>query len=234
MGANVPGKARAFLPYCAGVDFYRAGCDDVVARGYLGFSLSGPNGSQCNDGVVRRLQPDAEMVLMEMAAMNLPLMESMSVPEARAFYTELSATRPPGPDVGEIVDGVLPGAEGPWRIGSTGRRRLARTRSSCTSTAGVGLSATLFRMIRCAVICACEAMPSLSRRTTVTRPSTDSPRRLTMRWPRCVGSPTTPRCSEANRANSRCVAGAQAVGSQRWSASSRETWADHTSSGRRC
>ena len=113
MGANVPGKARAFLPYCAGVDFYRAGCDEVVARGYLGFSLSGPNGSQCNDGVVRRLQPDAEMVLMEMAAMNLPLMESMSVSEARAFYTELSATRPPGPDVGEIVDGVLPGAEGP-------------------------------------------------------------------------------------------------------------------------
>jgi acetyl esterase/lipase len=52
------------------------------------------------------------MVLMEMAAMDLPLMESMAVPEARAFYTQLSATRPPGPDVGEIVDGVLPGATG--------------------------------------------------------------------------------------------------------------------------
>jgi acetyl esterase/lipase len=39
-------------------------------------------------------------------------MESMSVPEARAFYLQLQADRPPGPDVGEIVDGVLPGATG--------------------------------------------------------------------------------------------------------------------------
>lgn len=112
MGANVPGKPRVFLPYCAGVDFYRASCDEVVARDYLGFTLSGPNGSQCNDGVVRRLQPDVEMVLMEMAAMNLPPMESMSAPDARAFYTESLAVRPPGPNVGEIADGVLPGAAG--------------------------------------------------------------------------------------------------------------------------
>jgi acetyl esterase/lipase len=112
MGANVPGKPRVFLPYCAGVDFYRASCDEVVARNYLGFTLSGPTGSKCNDGVVRRLQPDVEMVLMEMAAMELPLMESMSVPEARAFYLQLQADRPPGPDVGEIVDGVLPGTTG--------------------------------------------------------------------------------------------------------------------------
>lgn len=112
MGANVPGKPRVFLPYCAGVDFYRASCDEVVARDYLGFRLSGANGSQCNDGVVRRLQPDAEMVLMEMAAMDLPLMETMSVPEARAFYLQMLADRPPGPDVGELVDAVLPGAAG--------------------------------------------------------------------------------------------------------------------------
>ncbi len=38
MGANVPGKPRVFLPYCAGVDFYRASCDEVVARDYLGFT----------------------------------------------------------------------------------------------------------------------------------------------------------------------------------------------------
>jgi cation diffusion facilitator CzcD-associated flavoprotein CzcO/acetyl esterase/lipase len=112
MGANVPGKPRVFLPYCAGVDFYRASCDEVVACDYLGFTLTGPNGSQCNDGVVRRLQPDAEMVLMEMAAMDLPLMESMTAPEARAFYLQMLAERPPGPDVGEIVDGVFPGATG--------------------------------------------------------------------------------------------------------------------------
>jgi len=112
MGANVPGKPRVFLPYCAGVGFYRASCDEVVTRDYLGFRLSGPDGSQCNDGVVRRLQPDVERVLNEMAALNLPLMESMAVEDARAFYTQMSATRPTGPDVGEIVDGILPGATG--------------------------------------------------------------------------------------------------------------------------
>jgi acetyl esterase/lipase len=112
MGANVPGKPRVFLPYCAGLDFYRTSCDEVVARDYLGFRMSGPNGSRCNDGVVRRLQPDVEMVLNEVAALNLPMMESMAAEDARAFYMEMSMTRPPGPDVGEIVDGVLPGATG--------------------------------------------------------------------------------------------------------------------------
>ena len=47
-----------------------------------------------------------------MAALDLPLMESMAVEDARAFYTQLSATRPTGPDVGEIVDGVLPALTG--------------------------------------------------------------------------------------------------------------------------
>ena len=112
MGANVPGKPRVFLPYPAGVDFYRATCDEVVARDYLGFKLSGPEGSMCNDGLVRRLQPDVEMILIQMAAMNLPTLDSMPVDEARAFYAQMSTTRPPGPDVGEIVDGVLPGATG--------------------------------------------------------------------------------------------------------------------------
>jgi cation diffusion facilitator CzcD-associated flavoprotein CzcO/acetyl esterase/lipase len=112
MGANVPAKPRVFLPYCAGVNFYRASCDEVVACDYLGFRLSGPSGSRCNDGVVRRLQPDVEMVLNEVAALNLPPMESMAVADARAFYTQMSLTRPPGPDVGEIVDGILPGAAG--------------------------------------------------------------------------------------------------------------------------
>jgi hypothetical protein len=66
-GRQRAGQAAGFLPYCAGVDFYRASCDEVVARDYLGFKLTGPNGSQCNDGVVRRLQPDVEMLLGQMA-----------------------------------------------------------------------------------------------------------------------------------------------------------------------
>jgi cation diffusion facilitator CzcD-associated flavoprotein CzcO/acetyl esterase/lipase len=112
MGANVPGKPRVFLPYCAGVDFYHLSCDEVVARDYLGFRLSGPDRTQCNDGVVRRLQPDVEMVLNEVAALQLPPMESMAVADARAFYTQMSTTQPPGPDVGQVVDGVLPSATG--------------------------------------------------------------------------------------------------------------------------
>jgi|CXWL01.1.fsa_nt_gi cation diffusion facilitator CzcD-associated flavoprotein CzcO/acetyl esterase/lipase len=112
MGANVPGKPRVFLPYVGGVDGYRAVCDEVVERGYLGFTLSGVGGSQCVDGVVRRMQPDVAMVLELIAGMGLPPMESMSVDDARKFSEASATMRPPGPEVGEIVDGTLPGAGG--------------------------------------------------------------------------------------------------------------------------
>jgi cation diffusion facilitator CzcD-associated flavoprotein CzcO/acetyl esterase/lipase len=112
MGANVPGKPRVFLPYVGGVDKYREACDEVVAAGYLGFELRGDGRTQCNDGVIRRLQPDVAMVLEMMAELELPTMDSMSAEDARAFSEATSAERPPGPDVGEIVDGTLPGAEG--------------------------------------------------------------------------------------------------------------------------
>jgi len=112
MGANVPGKPRVFLPYIGGVDVYRAACDEVVERGHLGFELSGPHGTQRNDGVVRRLQPDVALVLTMVAELDLPPLETMSVEEARQFVVDSAALRPPGPDVGEIVDGVLPGPAG--------------------------------------------------------------------------------------------------------------------------
>jgi cation diffusion facilitator CzcD-associated flavoprotein CzcO/acetyl esterase/lipase len=112
MGANVPGKPRVFLPYVGGVGPYRLACDEVVERNYLGFRLDGPSGAQCNDGVVRRVQPDVAMVLEMMASMGLPPIESMSASDARAFMDASSAVRPPGPAVGEIADGVLPGADG--------------------------------------------------------------------------------------------------------------------------
>ena len=112
VGANVPGKPRVFMAYAAGVDFYRVACEEVVARDYLGFRLSGRAGSQCNDGVVRRLQPDVQMVLEQMALLGLPPLESLGVDGIRAFMDETNLARPPGPDVGEIVDGTLPGAAG--------------------------------------------------------------------------------------------------------------------------
>ena len=37
VGANVPGKARVFMPYAGGVVPYRQKCDDVAAQGYAGF-----------------------------------------------------------------------------------------------------------------------------------------------------------------------------------------------------
>ena len=55
MGANVPGKPRVFLPYIGGVDVYRAACDEVVAKDYLGFTLAGP----ARVAVQRRRRPPA-------------------------------------------------------------------------------------------------------------------------------------------------------------------------------
>jgi cation diffusion facilitator CzcD-associated flavoprotein CzcO/acetyl esterase/lipase len=112
MGANVPGKPRVLFPYIGGVDVYRRTCDEVRERGYLGFKLDGPNRSQCNDGVIRRLMPDIAMVLEMIASLGLPPIESLSPVEARAFAEASSAARPSGPKVGEIVDGAYPGAAG--------------------------------------------------------------------------------------------------------------------------
>jgi cation diffusion facilitator CzcD-associated flavoprotein CzcO len=40
MGANMPGKARVFLPYLGGVGVYRELCDGVAASGYQGFTMT--------------------------------------------------------------------------------------------------------------------------------------------------------------------------------------------------
>ena len=39
MGANIPGKARVFMPYVGGCGPYRKRCDEVAARGYEGYVL---------------------------------------------------------------------------------------------------------------------------------------------------------------------------------------------------
>jgi len=113
MGANVPGKPRVFLPYVGGVDRYRKTCDEVVNRGYLGFTFDGPGGGRCTDGVVNRLQLDVWTMLDLMQELGLPPIETLSVDHARAFSTMLASDRPPGPEVGDIVDGELPGPAGP-------------------------------------------------------------------------------------------------------------------------
>ncbi|MGH9030157.1 MAG: flavin-containing monooxygenase [Acidimicrobiales bacterium] len=112
MGANVPGKPRVFLPYIGGADAYRAACDEVVAKGYLGFALRGRSRSLCNDGVIRRLQPDVALVLQTMEALGIPPVESLSVQDARLLTVASAAMRPPPPALGELVDGKMPGPVG--------------------------------------------------------------------------------------------------------------------------
>jgi cation diffusion facilitator CzcD-associated flavoprotein CzcO/acetyl esterase/lipase len=111
-GANVPGKPRVFLPYIGGVGPYRGICDEVVERDYFGFVLEGPGKRSCNDGVIRTLQPDVAMVLDMIETLQWPRFETLSVTDARAFALETLTGRPPGPNVGECIDGTLPGAEG--------------------------------------------------------------------------------------------------------------------------
>ena len=112
MGSNVPGKPRICLPYLGGVGAYRRVCNDVAAQDYLGFSFDGPNGATCNDGIVREQQPDVVALLEGMAAMNLPPFEALTPEQAREMSVAIGAAGPPGPEVGEVTDGTLPGADG--------------------------------------------------------------------------------------------------------------------------
>src|SRR5262249_134261 len=43
----------------------------------------------------------------------LPPLETLPVADARAFVVTMAADRPPGPEVGDVADGVLPGPAGP-------------------------------------------------------------------------------------------------------------------------
>ncbi|HMM87573.1 flavin-containing monooxygenase [Bradyrhizobium sp.] len=118
-GANVPGKAQGVMPYCGGVGPYRSICNEIVARGMLGFRMTGPDvAEQCNDGEVVRLQPDVRLVLGMLAEMNLPVIEQLGAQGARGFLTEFNKARPAGRPVGEVGDGVLQGADGllPYRL----------------------------------------------------------------------------------------------------------------------
>jgi|HubBroStandDraft_1064217.scaffolds.fasta_scaffold00239_2 cation diffusion facilitator CzcD-associated flavoprotein CzcO/acetyl esterase/lipase len=113
-GANVPGKVLGVMPYTGGVDLYRGICDEVARSGMLGFRLAAPGAvEQLNDGEIVRLQPDVRLLLTMMADMNLLAIESLGAAGARGFLAVFNAGRPAGRPVGAIVDGTLPGADGP-------------------------------------------------------------------------------------------------------------------------
>jgi cyclohexanone monooxygenase len=46
IGANIPGKPRIFMPYIGGVGAYRRICNEVAAKGYEGFVMSGAERAQ--------------------------------------------------------------------------------------------------------------------------------------------------------------------------------------------
>ena len=112
MGANVPGKPRVFLPYIGGVD----ALPHDLRRGrraddYLGFELRGPGGHAAQ----RRRHPPPAARRAAGARDDGRAWTcrrwSRCRPTRRArSRTRSPRPRPPGPEVGEIVDGVLPGA----------------------------------------------------------------------------------------------------------------------------
>jgi acetyl esterase/lipase len=96
---------------------------------YLGFIRRDAKGGVTHAaGVIRPLQPDVTMVLAMMAELGLPPLETLGHEGARAFSEAANEQRPPGPEVGEVVDGTFPGADGelnyrlykPFGGGSTG------------------------------------------------------------------------------------------------------------------
>lgn len=114
VGANVPGKPRIVMPYVGGVGRYRQICDEVVEADYLGFTRRGADGTERTvDGVARRLQPDAMIVLEVLDELGLPPFDSLPVDAARDLVIASAQGRPPGPEVGEVLDATLPGAAGP-------------------------------------------------------------------------------------------------------------------------
>lgn len=115
VGANVPGKPRVFMPYVGGLDLYRAICDQVVADDYLGFTLSGPAGTHCNDGIAMKLQPDVYRLLAAYLSLDEQAVETMTPAAARTFVEKLADGRPKGPEVAEVIDGLLPGPQGNLR-----------------------------------------------------------------------------------------------------------------------
>ena len=40
LGANIPGKARVFMPYVGGLEIYSSYCDEITEKKYFGFQMT--------------------------------------------------------------------------------------------------------------------------------------------------------------------------------------------------
>ena len=194
MGANVPGQAarvpalrrrRRRLP--------RRPATRWSSADYLGFASTGPDGARCNDGVIRRLQPDVRMVLEHDGGARAAA-DRVAVGRRRAgvLLAQSTPTGRPGPTVGEVADGVLPGAAGPlayrlYRPATPGPHPIVVYFHGGGWVLGSHDSDDPF----CRDLCVRPARSSC-RSTTGTRPRRGSPRRPTTGSPPCAGSRPTP------------------------------------------
>lgn len=110
-GGNIEGKPRGFSPYIGGLGSYRAICNEVIEREYLGFSFQGPNGTRCNEGIIRPLKPDVLFLLPPKTEPKSPGPETMPLADVRTLYATFALAPPPGSQVVETINGVLPGPD---------------------------------------------------------------------------------------------------------------------------
>ena len=111
-GANIVGKPRGFMPYIGGLGSYRAACNEVRDRDYLGFSFKGLGISRCNDGIIRPLKPDVAAILEPSKDNKGPGPETLPLDEIRALYASFAVEPPSSYKAIEIINDVLPGADG--------------------------------------------------------------------------------------------------------------------------
>ena len=100
------------MPYIGGVGRYRTICDRVVARDYLGFRFEGAKGCESTTGSSGPSRPMSASCSRPWPRWGVPALETLSVEQARGFAEQSVAASPPGPEVGEVVDGTYPGAAG--------------------------------------------------------------------------------------------------------------------------
>ena len=215
MGANVPGKPRVFLPYVGGVDALPPGLRRGRRRRTTSASsCAGPTATQLQRRRrPPRCSPTWRMVLEMMAELG-PAADGDDVGRRgpRVHRRDAAPSRPPGPDVGEIVDGMLPGAgRRPRTTGCTGPPTPGPHPVVVYFHGGGWVlgSARLRRPVLPRPVRALGRGRSC-RSTTATRPRPASRPRPTTRSPRCSGSPTTPPSSAASRASWPSPAGAPA------------------------
>ena len=109
MGANIPGKPRACMVYLGGAPTYRATCDEVVAGGYSGFTLTAPPAPPCPEPAARPRRPNGtrrtrSRTDRRTTAQGLKAFEHSTVEEARAVVATFTGLQAPPEPVARVED----------------------------------------------------------------------------------------------------------------------------------